>query len=68
MQILRNVIIYNSNQKTIMGKEYITSFEVQKVTAFTLDEFIEKVKALIKDGTEISNIVAIVVTETTSNP
>lgn len=51
-----------------MGKEYITSFEVQKVMAFTLDEFIEKVKALIKDGTEISNIVAIVVTETTSNP
>lgn len=50
-----------------MDKKYIVSFEAQKVNAFTLDEFIEKVKALIKDGTEISNIVAIVVTETTSN-
>lgn len=35
--------------------------------ASTLDEFIEKVKDLINDGAEISNIVAIVVTETTSN-
>lgn len=51
-----------------MDKKYIASFEVQEVTAFTLDEFIEKVKALISDGTEISNIVAIVVTKTTSNP
>lgn len=50
-----------------MDKKYIVSFEAQKVNAFTLDEFIEKVKALIKDGTKISNIVAIVVTETTSN-
>lgn len=51
-----------------MDKEYIASFEAQKITAFTLDEFIEKVKVLINDDTEISNIVAIVVTETTSNP
>lgn len=51
-----------------MGKKYTTSFEAQKITAFTLDEFIEKVKALINDDTEISNIVAIVVTETTLNP
>lgn len=51
-----------------MEKKYIVSFEAQKVTAFTLDEFIEKVKALTNDDTEISNIVAIVVTETTSNP
>ncbi len=51
-----------------MSKEYIASFEVRKVTAFTLDEFIEKVKALTNGGKEITNIVAIVVTETTSDP
>lgn len=45
-----------------MDKKYIVSFEIQKVTAFTLDEFIEKVKALIND-TEISNIVAILMKE-----
>lgn len=50
-----------------MEKKYIVSFEAQKIMASTLDEFIEKVKDLINDGTEISNIVAIVVTETTSN-
>lgn len=27
--------------------KYIASFEIKKVTAFTLDEFIEKVKTLI---------------------
>ena len=51
-----------------MEKKYIVSFEAQKVTASTLDEFIEKWKALINEGTEISNIAAIVVTKTTSNP
>lgn len=51
-----------------MEKKYTVSFEAQKITASALDGFIEKVKALIKDGTEISNIVAIVVTETTSDP
>lgn len=48
--------------------KYIASFEIKEVTAFTLDEFIEKVKALTNAGTEISNIAAIVVTKTTSNP
>lgn len=51
-----------------MDKRYIVSFEAQQVTASTLDEFIEKVKTLTSDGAEISNIVAIVVTETTSDP
>ena len=51
-----------------MNKEYIVSFEAQNITEFTLDEFIEKVKASTNGDTEISNIVAIVVTKTTSNP
>ena len=50
------------------NREYIVSFEAQNITAFTLDEFIEKVKATINGDTEISNIVAIVVTRTISNP
>ena len=51
-----------------MEKKYIVSFETQKVMASTLDEFIKKVKALINEGMEISNIAAIVVTKATSNP
>ena len=46
----------------------MVSFEAQNITAFTLDEFVEKVKAAIKGDTEISNIAAIVVTRTISNP
>ena len=49
------------------NREYAVSFETQNITAFTLDEFIEKVEDLINDDTEISNIVAIVVTRTISN-
>lgn len=50
------------------NKKYTASFEIKEVTAFTLDEFIEKVKALTNADTEISNIAAIVATRTTSNP
>ena len=50
------------------NKEYIASFEFETITAFTLDEFIEKVKAATDNGAEISNIAAIVVTKTISNP
>lgn len=46
------------------NKEYIASFEFETITALTLDEFIEKVKATTDDGAEISNIAAIVVTKT----
>ena len=49
------------------NKEYIASFEFETITAFTLDEFIEKVKAATDNGAEISNIAAIVVTKTISN-
>ena len=41
---------------------------LKNITAFTLDEFIEKVKATTNGDAEISNIVAIVVTRTISNP
>lgn len=50
------------------NKEYNASFEFENITAFTLDEFIEKVKAVTDDGAEISNIVAIIATKTISNP
>ena len=50
------------------NKEYIASFEFGSITVLTLDEFIEKVKAATDDGAEISNIAAIVVTKTISNP
>lgn len=52
------------------NRKYTASFEIKEVTAFTLDEFIEKVKALTNADAdaEISNIAAIVVTKTTSNP
>lgn len=49
------------------NRKYTPFFEIKEVTAFTLDEFIEKVKAIANADTEISNIVAIVVTRTTSN-
>lgn len=45
-----------------MKDNYSFSIEAQKLTASTLDEFTEKAKTLMKDGTTISNIVAIVVT------
>lgn len=51
-----------------MEKKYSASFEIKEVTANKLSEFVEKVKTLTKDGREISNIVAVVVTGTTSNP
>lgn len=51
-----------------MNNEYIASFRVQNITAFTLDEFIEKVKTITNEDTEVSNIVVLVVTKTTSNP
>ena len=51
-----------------MDKKYMVSLEAQNITAFTLDEFVEKVKATINGDTEISNIAAIVVTRTISNP
>lgn len=50
------------------NKEYNASFEFENITALTLDEFIEKVKAITDNGVEISNIAAIVVTKTISNP
>lgn len=50
------------------NREYSVFFEAQNITAFTLDEFIEKAKAATNGDAEISNIVAIVVTRTISNP
>lgn len=50
------------------NREYAVFFEAQNITAFTLDEFIEKAKAATNGDAEISNIVAIVVTRTISNP
>ena len=57
---------FTKNAQRVFNKNpYVLKCTQSKIT-FT-DEFIEKVKDLINDGTEISNIVAIVVTETTSN-
>lgn len=50
------------------NKEYNVSFEFENITALTLDEFIEKVRTITNDGAEISNIAAVVVTKTISNP
>ena len=50
------------------NKEYNVSFEFENITALTLEEFIEKVRAVTNDGAEISNIAAVVVTKTISNP
>ena len=49
-------------------REYAVSFEAQNITASTLDEFIKKVEVATNGDAEISNIVAIVVTRTISNP
>mgnify|MGYP000041826343 CR=1 FL=1 len=50
------------------NKEYNVSFEFENITALTLEEFIEKVRTVTNDGAEISNIAAVVVTKTISNP
>ena len=50
------------------NRKCTASFEVYDITAFTLNEFIEQVKAATNGDAEISNIVAIVVTSTISNP
>lgn len=45
------------------NKEYAASFEIKEVVSSTLNEFTEKVEELTKNGEDISNIVAIVVTK-----
>lgn len=45
------------------NKDYIASFEIKEVTASTLSEFAEKVEEITKNGEEVSNIVAVVVTK-----
>lgn len=45
------------------NKEYVASFEIKEIAAFTLDEFIKKVEELTKDGAEVFNIVAVVATK-----
>lgn len=49
-------------------KKYDVSFEIKEITASSYAEFTEKVKAITNEDTEISNIVAIVVTKTISDP
>lgn len=53
-------------EHTIKIKDYAASFEFNEVSAYTLDDFIKKVKELITDGRDITNIAAIVVTAKSS--